>query len=55
MKKFFPAVSKQNAVSVVNLICANVSESEISEARTSSKTVIPPHSRCRIMGLWCSG
>ena len=48
MKKFFPAVSKQNAESVVNLIRANVSESEISEARTTTKTVVPPHSLCRI-------
>ena len=48
MKKFFPAVSKQDAESVVNLIRANVSESEISEARTTSKTVVPPHSRCLI-------
>ena len=48
MKKFFPAVSRQNAESVVNLLCAIVSESEISEARTTSKTVVPSHSRCRI-------
>ena len=48
MEKFFPAVSKQNAESVVNLIRANVSDSEISEAKTTSKTVVPLYSRCRI-------
>ena len=48
MKKSFPVVSDKTAKSVVNLIRGSLSKPEESNAKTVSKTIIPPNSRCRV-------
>ena len=48
MKKSFPVISKTNVESVINLIRTSSADPESSPVKTTSKTIIPPHSRCRI-------
>ena len=46
LKNSIPSLSLKKADAVVNLIRAE--STDVGEARTTSRTVLPPNSRCRI-------